>query len=90
MFVTRVLGLVHSGFGFPLAGGSGKSSSLVYETSNPRDKHVGELFSATACSMAILPQFVSSSMMDYYVHKTVHWILLYDAQRETALATRGQ
>jgi hypothetical protein len=22
-----------------------KSSSLVYETSNPRDKHVGELFS---------------------------------------------
>jgi hypothetical protein len=44
MFVTRVLGFVHSGFGFPLAGGSGKSSSLVYETSNPRDKHVGELF----------------------------------------------
>jgi hypothetical protein len=49
MFVTRVQGFVHSGFGFPQAPGEWKSESRVYETSNPCDKHAGELFSGMSC-----------------------------------------
>jgi hypothetical protein len=36
--------LYYSDFHSPGARGNPHPSSLVYETSNPRDKHVGELF----------------------------------------------
>jgi hypothetical protein len=54
--ITKIilLDVCHSGSRFRTLGiristrrGSGKSSSLVYETSNPRDKHVRELFSVS-------------------------------------------
>jgi hypothetical protein len=39
--------------------GEWKSSSLVYETSNPRDKHAGELFSAATATSTMATLLVS-------------------------------